>query len=104
MWHVDDIKVSYSDPNVADTVLNLFEGQYGKEAPLTVTRGKVHKYLGMTINFSEEGKAKFTMFRYITNMLANLPMDMNGEAATPVPLHLFQVNETDPDKLDEDPS
>jgi hypothetical protein len=33
----------------------------------------------MTNNFSEEGKVKFTMFDYITNMMADLPMDMNGE-------------------------
>jgi hypothetical protein len=101
LWHVNDIKVSHLDPKVVNMVLNLFEERYGKEALLTVTtRGKVHEYLGMTINFSEKGKAKFTMFDYITNMLIDRPMDMNGEAATPAPIHLFQVNKTttDPEK------
>jgi hypothetical protein len=102
LWHVDDIKISHADPKVVDTILGLLQERYGKEAPLTVTRGKVHEYLGMTIDFWEDGKVKITMFDYIRNMLAELPADMDGGTATPAPSHLFQVNDKDPDLLDED--
>jgi hypothetical protein len=40
LWHVDDIKISHEDPKVVDSVLRLLGTRYGKEAPLTVTRGK----------------------------------------------------------------
>jgi hypothetical protein len=42
LWHVDDIKVSLKDTKVVNAVLELFEERYGKEALLTVTRGKKH--------------------------------------------------------------
>jgi hypothetical protein len=97
---VDDIKVSHVNAKVVTNVLTLFEGGYGVEAPLMVTRGKMHKYLGMTIDYSEKGKVKITMIPYIKNMLAKIPIDMAGESATPASSHLFQVNE-DAQKLDE---
>jgi hypothetical protein len=102
LWHVDDIKISHANPKVVDRILGLLQGRYGKESPLTVTRGKVHKYLDMTIDYRKDGRVKFTMFDYIKNMLADLPADMDGEAATPAPVHLFQVNEKDMKKVSED--
>jgi hypothetical protein len=58
---------------VIDGVIKMFNEKYGKEAPLAVTRGKVHEYLGMTIDYSKEEKVKFTMFDYVQNMLDELP-------------------------------
>ncbi len=101
LWHVDDLKVSHVNARVVTKMLGLFEAAYGKEAPLTITRGKVHEYLGMTIDYSADGKVKIKMIPYITNMLDEVPNDMAGESATPASSHLFQVNE-DADKLDEE--
>jgi hypothetical protein len=82
MWHVDDIKVSHEDPEVVTQVLKLFEDVYGsKDGPLTITRGKVHNYLGMMIDLSVVGKVDFTMIDSIRNMLDEIPADMGGEAA-----------------------
>jgi hypothetical protein len=47
----------------------------------------------MTLDFSEDGKAKITMIDYIKTMLEELPSDMSGEAATGAANHLFQVDE-----------
>jgi hypothetical protein len=63
-----------------------------------VTRGKVHEYLGMTIDYSEKGKVKFTMIDYIKGMLDELPGDMEGTVTTPASSHLFDVND-DAEKL-----
>ena len=82
LWHVDDIKIYRLDPAVVESILALLNKRYGKEAPLVVTRGKVHDYLGMTLNFSVEGKIKINMQDYIKDMLEDLPKDMNGESAT----------------------
>jgi hypothetical protein len=56
LWHVDDLKISHVDPEVVTEVIDLLEQEFGKEAPLTKTRGHVHDYLGMTIDFSCAGK------------------------------------------------
>eukprot|EP00978_Attheya_sp_CCMP212_P029179 scaffold102979_cov38-Attheya_sp.AAC.1 len=56
----------------------------------------------MTLDFSSPGKVRVTMIDYIKKMLANLPSDMDGVAATAAPTHLFEVNITDPIMLDED--
>ncbi|MHA7927606.1 MAG: reverse transcriptase domain-containing protein, partial [Marinobacter sp.] len=98
LWYVDDLKISHKNPAVVTEVLEKLEQKYGNEAPLTITRGKVHDYLGMRIEFVGR-KVVFTMRDYIENMLAELPSDMDGVATTPATLRLFEVNETDPSFL-----
>jgi hypothetical protein len=71
VWHVDDLKISHVDPKVVTTILNLLDGRYGQEivggkwAPLTVTQRKIHDYLGMTLDYSEEGAVKIDMRDYV---------------------------------------
>ncbi|MGL4352274.1 MAG: Ty1/Copia family ribonuclease HI, partial [Plesiomonas shigelloides] len=67
---------------------------------LSITRGKIHDYLGMRIDYSEARKVKITMFNYIEKMLKDLPDDMDGSAVSPAPNHLFQVNTENPVLLD----
>jgi hypothetical protein len=100
LWHVDDLKMSHVDPKVIDELIADIDQEYGKEAPITKTRGKVHDYLGMTIDYREDGAVKITMIDYINNLLEELPADMKGRAPSPAANHLFQVNNTDPKKLD----
>ena len=100
IWHVDDLKISHVDPEVVTAVIEGLKSEFGKEAPLTITRGKIHEYLGMTFDYSLRGKVKITMIDYIKKMLAELPNDMDGEFATPAGNHLFQVNEDAPVYLD----
>jgi hypothetical protein len=100
-WHVDDLKISHMSPNVVTSVIEQLDEAFGKEAPLTITRGKIHEYLGMTLDYSEAGKVKIYMVEYIMRMLENLPEDMDGIAATPAAKHLFEVNEN-PDLLTEE--
>jgi hypothetical protein len=83
-------------------VIQQLEKAFGEDAPLTITRGKVHDYLGMTINYKTHGKVQITMVGYITNVLNELPSDMDGEAATAAANHLFEVNEKDPVMLTEE--
>ena len=94
LWHVDDLKISHIDANVVTDVIKLLESEFGKEASLTKTRGKLHDYLGMTIDFSITGKVMFTMVDYIKGMLDALPHDMNGTVTTPAASHLFDVDES----------
>ena len=94
LWHVDDLKISHVDEKVVTEIIKLLESEFGKEAPLTQTRGKVHDYLGMTIDYSVSGKVMFTMIDYVKSVLDELPTDMDGTAPTPASSHLFEVNES----------
>ena len=101
LWHVDDLKISHYDKEVVTSVIEMIEAEFGKEAPLTKTRGRIHEYLGMTIDFSSEGKVKFSMVDYVQTILDEIPADMSGECATPASSYLFDVD-ANCDKLDRD--
>ena len=58
---------------------------------MTITRGKVHKYLGMTIDYSSPGKVIFSMIDYIGKILDYILEDMKGGSATPAAHHLFDI-------------
>jgi hypothetical protein len=90
--HVNDLKISHVDPNAVESLLDLLNEEYGKIHPLVTTHGKVHEYLGMTLDFMEDGKVKIVMKDYIKQMLDEIPDDMDSEAATPASAHLFTVS------------
>jgi hypothetical protein len=93
LWHVDDLKISHIDPDVNTSIIELIDAEFGKEAPLTITRGRIHDYLGMTLDYTEKGKVKIKMLDYVDKMLADLPAEMDGEAPTPAANHLFAVDD-----------
>ncbi|KAL7559815.1 hypothetical protein ACA910_003979 [Epithemia clementina (nom. ined.)] len=101
VWHIDDLKISHVDASVVTEIIGMLEQEFGKEAPLTIRRGSVHDYLGMVLDYSDTGKVKIQMFDYIQSLLNNLPPDMDGTSNTPAGEHLFTVNETNPELLDE---
>jgi hypothetical protein len=85
---------------VVDNFINELEQQYGKEMPLSKSRGKTHDYLGMTLYFTRPGQVTITMIDYIKMMCMDLPQDMIGRAATPAANHLFTIDTMDPPYLD----
>ena len=91
-WHVDDIKASHKDPKVVDWIIDTLKKEYGNEAPLTVSRGKIHSYLGMQLDFRQPGKLVVDMSDYIRTILTELPAEMRGRAKTPAAKHLFNVD------------
>ena len=59
-----------------------------------MTRGEVHDYLGLTIDYSVKGKVKFYMFDYIEQILNEVdPSLMKGASVTPAGPTLFKVND-----------
>ena len=103
VWHVDDLKLSHVEQSVLEDMADKLSAKYGQEAPLTIQRGLVHDYLGMTIDYSEEGKVRFTMPNYIETLLEECPADMDGTAVSPAANYLFDINEN-AEKLDSDQS
>jgi len=93
-WYVDDLKISHVDPRVVENIFAKLQAEYGKEAPLTVSRGKVHNYLGMQIDYSADGKVKFTMPTLVAEICDQLPKNLKtGPSTTPAANHLFFVRE-----------
>jgi hypothetical protein len=88
LWHVDDLKISHVDGKVNEEVLLGLNARYGKETPLTVTRGDIHEYLGMTIDYGTIGQVKIRMDDYVQTMLEEAPADMDGTATTPAAEYL----------------
>jgi hypothetical protein len=92
--------MSHVEADVLEDIVKKLDAKYGSdEAPLTVTRGKIHDYPGMTLDYSVPGKVTFTMHDYIENLLDEAPVDMEGTAATPAANSLFTIND-DAKKLD----
>ena len=91
IWHIDDLKTSHIYPAIVSSVLADIDAEYGKIAKMTTTRGKVHKYLEMTNDYSSPGKVIFLMTDYIGKMLDNISEDMKGESDTPAVHHLFGI-------------
>ena len=89
LWHVDDLKISHVDKSVLEWVISKLTEKYGRETPLSVQRGRIHEYLGMTIDFTTTSKVKFTMDDYITRLLDEAPADMSGTVTTPAANYLF---------------
>ena len=98
VWHVDDLKVSHVLTKVvtrmADwlnkTYEQLFSDGSGK---MKTNRGKIHRYLGMTLDLSIPGEVKVTMVPYILEVTKDFSKFDPGSktACTPAADHLFKV-------------
>ena len=93
LWHVDYLKTSRVDPAVVSRVLADIDAEYRKISKMTITRGKLHKYLGMNIDYSSPGNIIFSMIDYIGKMLDNITEDVKGESATHASHHIFDIAE-----------
>lgn len=73
-FHVDDLMSSHVNPKVNDEFYQWMNDTYGSMKAVTCTRGKVHTYLGMTLDFSRKGKVKIRMDDYVDRMLEEFPV------------------------------
>jgi hypothetical protein len=73
-FHVDDCKLSHLKTKVMDSMIECLRKEYkrifedGYEA-MMVRRGKIHNYLGMTLDYTIDGQVKITMFDYVDEIL-----------------------------------
>ena len=100
VWYVDDLKVSHVDAEEEEKFIQRMEETFDMDTPLTVSRGQVHDYLGMTLDFHNNGKVHVNMEHYIDMMLHDAPQEMEGVSNTPVAQHLFKTNSEDLRLLD----
>ena len=88
--HVDDLKITCRNE---DTIEQLIDSLTTKYQTLTVHRGNVHSYLGMTWDYSTLGRVKITMEKYVKDVLDGY--EVTGQAATPASVNLFELRDSD---------
>ena len=101
VWHVDNLKVSHVDKKEVDKFIKQMEEEFRTDAPLSISCGKVHDYLGMNLDFHVEGEVWIDMEHYIDMTLHDAPEDMEGVSSTPAAARLFKTNSEDPKLLDD---
>ena len=82
LQNVNDLKTSHDSTVVVFSVLSDIDAGYGEIAKMTITRGKVHKYLAMSINYPSSSDVIFSMVDYNGKILEDIPGEMTGESAT----------------------
>jgi Reverse transcriptase (RNA-dependent DNA polymerase) len=106
-FHVDDCKLSHVNPKVMDDMIAWLKQEYESifedgSGQMVVSRGKTHKYLGMTLDYTTTGQVKITMFDYVQEILTafdEADPKATGLKTSAAPENLFKINENSP-KLD----
>ena len=101
IWHVDDLKSSHVNKKVNDEFLEWLKSKYANDGigNVSVTRGRRHEYLGMTLVFTNEGNLKIEMINYIDKMCKEFPEKLDGDTKYPWTEKLFSVDKNS-DELD----
>jgi Reverse transcriptase (RNA-dependent DNA polymerase) len=94
VWHVDDVKSSHINSRVNDEFLKWLQMKYGSDniGKVKATRGKVHDYLAMKLDYSEAGILKVDMTDYVKSMIQEFPQELNGKVKSPWNTNLFHVD------------
>ena len=71
MWHVDDLKISHKYPREVTKFILSMGKIYGEG--ITVTRGKVHYFLGIKFDLYTQGTTKMSMIKYAEQILDDFP-------------------------------
>jgi Reverse transcriptase (RNA-dependent DNA polymerase) len=84
-FHVDDLMSSHLNVPVNDRFQEWLNKMYGKHGAVKCTRGPVHDYLGMTFDFSNNGKVIIDMTDYVAAMLEDCQMALGPNDTSPTP-------------------
>ena len=67
------------------------EKVYGKYEAVEPTSGKKHDYLGMLVDFTEKGKVKIDMVKYVESMIEDFLVKINKISKTPAAENLLDI-------------
>ena len=92
-WHVDDIQISHKHKHVVQNVLKYLENIYGK---LSVLEGKTHTYIGMDIEYMDDGSVEIGMQHHLREAIEAFLETLGEEINSPAASHLFDDNDNCP--------
>ena len=58
-----------------------------------VTRGKVHDYLGMDLDYTKRGTLRVSMIKYLGKVFDDFPEQITSTSSSPAADHLFKIRE-----------
>jgi ribonuclease HI len=96
--HVDDMMVTAKNEAKVDKFMVELGTKY---SDLTISRGRIHDYLGMNMSWEKKGKVIVTMPGYINDVL-EFAVSMKGTATTPAGANLFEIDALSPKLSTED--
>ena len=97
-WHVDDLKIFHRVEVIVSEFVMALEKEYGPKT--TVSRGKVHNYLGMDLDFGTcPGTMISSMIKYLQKVIDEFPEILRGTKACPAGDNLFKVREDEDREL-----
>ena len=93
IWHVDDLMMSYEDNFELTKLLCYLANIYGQKLAMHI--GNKRDYLGIDLDFMDDGSLEVSMFQYTDGIIDEFPELITGKAATPATDHLFSLRDTD---------
>jgi len=101
LFYVDDIKMSHVKESVLLDTVAEFKKKCVKISNLSVNRGDIHDFLGVTFDFSTKKKPKITMDGYVREVVEEADLRLKNkqrdQANTPASMDLFRIDSTSPD-------
>jgi hypothetical protein len=99
-FHIDDCKLSHRKTKVMDSNIEYIRQEYESileygSREMTVSRGNIHKYLRMTLEYTVCDQVKITMFDYvdeILNAFDKAEPKGRGAKTSDAPCSIFKVN------------
>jgi hypothetical protein len=91
IWHVDNL-MGLCETDFELTKFSCYlAGIYGPK--LSMHTGRKHDYLGVDMEFNDDGTLDVSMIPYLKNVIADFPELIVGKAATPAADHLFVIRD-----------
>jgi hypothetical protein len=97
-FHVDDCKISHECTKVVDAMIKLLRAEYESifedgSGVMKVHRGNVHKYLGISLDFSHKGQCHVTMYEYLDGIREafDAAVEKYGDGFMPVTKQRFKT-------------
>ena len=95
VFHIDDLLLSHKNPNIVTLYIRKLQQEYGSREDLTVTRGKIHEYLGMTLDFRVKFEVRFSQYDFLKKLFNSLPESMKISIKyTAAPEYLFKTTDS----------
>ncbi len=91
IWHVDDLMGKCTEDFELTKFSCYLAKIYGPK--LSMHTGNKRDYLGVDLEFNDDGTLDVSMVNYLKSAIAEFPAMITGKAATPAADHLFMVRD-----------
>ena len=91
IWHVDDLMASCMVDFELTKLSCYLANIYGPKLMMHV--GNKHDYLGVDLEFEQDGRLNVSMVNYLKNVIKAFPEQIVGRAVTPARERLFDIRD-----------